>query len=737
MQNISNLPVGAKVKFGRYQVNTESAVEIIWRIVAKNHVCTPAYPSNSVTLLTDKIIDLRAIDAKEPSNSNTDRQQYGNNRYSQSNMDQWLNKSSAAGAWYVAAHAADASPDTSSSVRDYNTPYAAKTGFLNLFTADELNSILLTTIRVVKNTVTDGGSYENIQRKLFFPSVTEIGLANENSIAEGAKWEGFSDNASRISNLTQQAFTNSLSTSKPAAVADAYFWLLRTPSSAHAAYFRCVSKTGTSSTTYAASGGEGVRPALNISSTAQVTDTTDADGCYVVAYNVAPTAPGTITTPSNIYGGQTANISWGAGSDADGNLAGYELERSYNGGAFAQIYKGSALTFQDTITAGWTSVQYRVRSYDTLNAVSGYTTGESKTVINNTVPTISGTDSNLGTKTDGFTQTYTVTDPDVGASATIVEKIDDTVIRTYAATLGAENAFNITGETWLKILNGLHTIVIEATDNLGAVAVRTYTFTKNITTLSIRPTAPMQATTQPTRISISVVRSIPAGAVFEVLVCNNANDTSPTWEDATQAVIDGLVYVFTNASKTATDWAVDLQINVDRNGASGACYVSAVDVHFDGGTSDLSDTVDLSTLPDLAEDVNDAHTDAVGTVFDNLKARLDNSDTKKANKILEDWIIPTFTNAWINDTSISGTGGTTGYYKDNFGVVHFKGTISGGAVSTVVFILPVGYRPAQFMFFMCASSGAAHARVEIRKTGEVVINSFSSWVDLSSISFRV
>ena len=46
-QLLSNLPIGSKVKFGKYSVNGEPAEPITWLIVAKNHTCTPAYPAAS------------------------------------------------------------------------------------------------------------------------------------------------------------------------------------------------------------------------------------------------------------------------------------------------------------------------------------------------------------------------------------------------------------------------------------------------------------------------------------------------------------------------------------------------------------------------------------------------------------------------------------------------------------------------------------------------------------------
>lgn len=44
------------------------------------------------------------FDATEPSNGNSDRRNYGNNRYIYSNLRQWLNSPAAAGQWYTAQH---------------------------------------------------------------------------------------------------------------------------------------------------------------------------------------------------------------------------------------------------------------------------------------------------------------------------------------------------------------------------------------------------------------------------------------------------------------------------------------------------------------------------------------------------------------------------------------------------------------------------------------------------------
>lgn len=375
-QALSNLAVGSKVKFGKYQVNTEKAQPIIWTIVAKNHVSTPAYPSNSVTLHAAEILDLRCFDAEEPSNSNSDRQKYGNNRYSVSNLDQWLNKNAATNAWYTAAHATDHSPDTTAGTGGYGTQYAARPGFLNGFTDDEKAAILSTTIRVVKPSI-DGGSYEDVVRKVFLPSTTEVGLSNENSIAEGAAWGYYTSNTARIGYVTQQCFSNTPSSSKPSSKTTAWYWWLRTPRYSGANSARGVNSAGSLCNYNAYNGSNGVRPALNLSSSQLVSDTTDSDGCYTVVFagTITPPAPATITVPSAITAGDSIAVSWGAVSGADS----YTLERSANGGDFTQIYSGIATSYADTALATWSKVQYRVASVKD-NVSSDWTTSVERTV---------------------------------------------------------------------------------------------------------------------------------------------------------------------------------------------------------------------------------------------------------------------------------------------------------------------------------------------------------------------
>ena len=253
-----------------------------------------------------------------------------------------------------------------------------------------------------------------------------------------------------------------------------------------------------------------------------------------VVNNNAPSAPPSIAVPNDVKGGSTLVISWTAASDSDGNLSGYILERSTDGGsAYTQVYKGNALTYTDTITKGWSTVMYRVKAYDSYNAQSGYTTSTKRTVDNNTTPTITTSSAaNLGTKSSGFTISYSVDDKDAGDTLTVTEKLDGTTKRTYTATRKTTNSFAVTGEYFQKITNGSHTMTVTVTDGKATVT-KTFTFTKAVTAASITLAKPMEADAQITLCAITVGGLIPADAVFKVEVTNNGKDSSPVWEDAT------------------------------------------------------------------------------------------------------------------------------------------------------------------------------------------------------------
>lgn len=295
-----------------------------------------------------------------------------------------------------------------------------------------------------------------------------------------------------------------------------------------------------------------------------------------VVNNNAPSAPPSIAVPNDVKGGSTLVISWTAASDSDGNLSGYILERSTDGGSsYTQVYKGNALTYTDTITKGWSTVMYRVKAYDGYNAQSGYTTSTKRTVDNNTAPTITTSSAaNLGTKSSGFTISYSVDDKDAGDTLTVTEKLDGTTKRTYTATRKTTNSFDVTGEYFQKITNGSHTMTVTVTDGKATVT-KTFTFTKAVTAASITLAKPMEADAQITLCAITVGGLIPADAVFKVEVTNNGKDSSPVWEDATTEARNGRNHLFTNQT-AANGFAFNFRVTAERGASGESGYIASI-----------------------------------------------------------------------------------------------------------------------------------------------------------------
>ena len=568
---LSSLAAGALVKDTGTLYNGKA---IVWKIADKNHA---GYPANSVTLITERIISLKCFDAIESGNSDSDRKRYGNNRWIYANIRQWLNSQAAAGQWYSAQHGQDAPPSNANVWDNYNE-YQQEAGFLAGFSANFLAALLTTTHTVGKAQV-DGGGTESCTDKIFLATCTEVGLSGD--VTAGSKLAIFSNDASRQAKPTAEAVSKSEYTNSSLNANSPWYWWLADAYASISYNVRDVDSSGALHWYNACRGNWGVRPLCNIKSDILVSDNPDSDGAYTIIWNRAPSAPSTITVPETVRGGSTLEISWGTSTDADGNLSGYILERQNNGGSWAQVYKGINRNYTDNITFGWTSVAYRVRAYDSAGAESANTTSQTRTVVNNTPPTISGSDSDLGAKTGAFSQAYTVTDVDSGQTITVVEKIDGAQKRSYTATSGQEYTFNVTADEWVKLSNGSHALTITATDNYGGAVTRTYTFSKNETEIEITLATPLPADAMITKAIMSVTRQIPAGAEFAVEVCNNGNDDSPTWEDVTQAVNSGSKFFLSNEEKTAENWGFNFRIKVKRNSASGDCFISSVGGNFE------------------------------------------------------------------------------------------------------------------------------------------------------------
>lgn len=296
-----------------------------------------------------------------------------------------------------------------------------------------------------------------------------------------------------------------------------------------------------------------------------------------VINNTAPSAPPSISVPTEVKGGSTLQITWSASSDTEGNVSGYVLERKVDEGEWTQVLKDNVLSFTDTITKGWGTVAYRVKAYDAYNAESTWTTSQTRTVNNNTAPTITcdyEDNQNLGTKTSGFTVSYSVNDEDAADSVTVTEKMDGVVKRTFTATKSQNNSFAVTGEYFMKLLNGNHTMVIEASDGKETTTL-TLTFAKKVVKAVITLETPMDADAKISICAITVTGHIPTDADYTVEVTNNAKDDSPVWEDCTQECKNGNNYLFQN--ETATNgFAFNFRVTAERGDSDEGGYITSI-----------------------------------------------------------------------------------------------------------------------------------------------------------------
>ena len=181
----------------------------------------------------------------------------------------------------------------------------------------------------------------------------------------------------------------------------------------------------------------------------------------------------------------------------------------------------------------------------------------------NSAPAISGADTDLGLKTGSFAENYTITDVE-GDNVVVTEFVDDDEIRSYQATLGEEATIELTREKWLTLANGTHQLRVEAVDGDFASSVRAWIISKAENTIAFQFSAPEETDARATKILITPTWKI-EGAVAKVEACNNAFDAVPTWEDITAMVQLNRVFNFTNETKTADKWGVNVRFTIVKN----------------------------------------------------------------------------------------------------------------------------------------------------------------------------
>ena len=271
---LSSLANGTLVKFGKHQVNTETPQDIIWMVVDKNH---SGYPSNSVTLIAQKIIDLRAFDAKQKPYYPDEEDYSVNYFYKASNLHQWLNSDAKVGEWYYPYDTYD-QPPTADTVT-YGTQYEERAGFLYNFTSNEKLALLPTTFKIYA-----GSKLTSMTTEVFVPSVREV-FGAEGIADESTRFAYFLTNGAE-SGLTSNAYNNTLSTYKPKSVDGNWsYWTRSTEGTARPII---IYVNGQSSDDVEYDGSIGVRPVINLSGNERISDNVDGENCYTIKFNTAP-----------------------------------------------------------------------------------------------------------------------------------------------------------------------------------------------------------------------------------------------------------------------------------------------------------------------------------------------------------------------------------------------------------------------------------------------------------------
>lgn len=201
-------------------------------------------------------------------------------------------------------------------------------------------------------------------------------------------------------------------------------------------------------------------------------------------------------------------------------------------------------------------------------------------VSTNTPPTItSDKTGNVGTVANGITVNYSVNDTDAADTLTVTEYLDNVQKRRYTATKGKQETISYTGTEWLKVSNGAHTIKISCTDGKETVE-KTVTFTRTCTEATVTLVTPLVADDKISVCSLKIKGALPNDTILLCEVTNNANDTTPVWEDCTAKVKTETPYIFKNKT-AAKGFAFNFKISAKRGASNAGGYITGIEGGFE------------------------------------------------------------------------------------------------------------------------------------------------------------
>ncbi|HAN10219.1 MAG TPA: hypothetical protein DCP90_06365 [Clostridiales bacterium] len=291
---VETIVVGDYIKFGKYLTKP-----IVWRVIGKEDINSDG--TQELMLFSDKIISLKAFDAKDAAEAHADRRVLGNNNWDKSNLREWLNSTS-----ITVAYSTQKPENLKVTVNQYDT----EAGFVsdNNFTEAERDKIIPVTHKSMISSVDDniktiGSSsidhtyddtnpstavqnYDAARYKdtstpdsVFILSIKELNnyVYNNNLLIDRTTYHN--------SYVTTDALTQSNSSNDPVNDTTSWYYWIRDAYAAESFYVRRVNSNGMLNYIAANDGNPGVRPAVYLSSSGIILGT-ESGATAATAYTI-------------------------------------------------------------------------------------------------------------------------------------------------------------------------------------------------------------------------------------------------------------------------------------------------------------------------------------------------------------------------------------------------------------------------------------------------------------------
>ena len=219
-------------------------------------------------------------------------------------------------------------------------------------------------------------------------------------------------------------------------------------------------------------------------------------------------------------------------------------------------------------------------AYNSLGARPAFILPSSLSIsLFNNPPTItSDKTGNLGILNNGFTCNYSVDDADEDDSISVKLDLDGNEISSYTAVKQQNETYSISGNDWLKITSGSHTFTISANDG-ASTTKNEITFTRECNKTVFSLETPLPADDVISICSLKIKGLIATDTILTCEVTNNANDTTPVWEDCTAKVKTEMVYAFKNKS-AENGFAFNFRISAQRGASGAGGYITSIEGGF-------------------------------------------------------------------------------------------------------------------------------------------------------------